>query len=196
MPLLMLLNIANCLLSTYILLLGRIRQNPKSSDMMLLVSHCYPTLPCMVFCRTCFYHRFVVLSSQPPAPPEKTTSSQISVMFLDPVPIRSHQNPGQLLQLLLAAYLPSRLENLIFNKSNKREVLSMRKSGDNDLLLLLLFPAQMVLQMKWIKVGSSLWLVTGADLALPVGSHQTHSTLLVQELPTGMCTVAIPKTVK
>lgn len=42
----------------------------------------------------------------------------------------------------------------------------MRKGGDSDLLLLLLFPGQMVLQMKWIKIGSSSWLVTGADWPL------------------------------
>lgn len=83
--------------------------------------------------------------------------------------------------------LTVRLENLIFNKNNKKEMLSMRKSGDNDLLLLLLFPAQMVLQMKWIKIGNSLWLVTGADLAPPVGFHQAHSSPPVRELPTGMC---------
>lgn len=63
----------------------------------------------------------------------------------------------------------------------------MRKSGDNDLLLLLLFPSQMVLQMKWIKIGSSLWLVTGADLAPPVGFHQAHNITPAQELPTGTC---------
>lgn len=63
----------------------------------------------------------------------------------------------------------------------------MKKSGDDDLLLLLLFPAQMVLQMKWIKIGVTLWLVTGADLAPPVGFHQGRSSPLGQELPTGLC---------
>jgi hypothetical protein len=72
----------------------------------------------------------------------------------------------------------------------------MRKSGDNDLLLLLLFPAQMVLQMKWIKIGAFLWLVTGAGLGPPVGFHRAHSLLPAQALPTGLCVVAIPKTVK
>lgn len=73
----------------------------------------------------------------------------------------------------------------------------MRKCGDDDLLLLLLFPAQMVLQMKWIKIGVSLWLVTGADLAPPVGFHQARSSLLgagASHRP--VCVVAVPKTVK
>lgn len=127
---------------------------------------------------------------QPLAPPEKRASSQVSLCHvLRPSP---NSVSGQLrtaFVTIAGCLFTSRFEHLIFNKSNKNEVLSTRKSGDNDLLLLLLFPAQMVLQMKRIKkkIGSSLWLVTGADLAPPVGSHQTHSTPPAQELPTGTC---------
>ena len=89
---------------------------------------------------------------QPLAPPEKTASSQVSLCHV-PRP-----SPNSVSGWLRTAFVTiagclftSRLEHLIFNKSHKNEVLSTRKSGDNDLLLLLLFPAQMVLQMKWIK---------------------------------------------
>lgn len=145
-------------------------------------------LPCMVFNRTSFNHSLLGLSSQPRAPPEKTTSSQVSLCHVpSPSPSPVSRQLGTAFKTTAGFLFTSRLENLIFNKSNKKEVLSMRKSGDNDLLLLLLFPAQMVLQMKWIKIGSSLWLVTGAALAPAVESHQTHSTLPAQELPTSTC---------
>lgn len=142
----------------------------------------------MVFSRASSYCSFWGFPAS--CPPEKTASSQVSLCHVPrPSPNSVSGRLRTAFVMIAGCLFTSRLEHLIFNKSHKNEVLSMRKSGDNDLLLLLLFPAQMVLQMKWLKkkIGSSLWLVTGADLAPPVGPHQTHSTPPAQELPTGTC---------
>lgn len=177
----MLLNITDCLLCTHTLLTSSktsiiIHDVDKEAiatqhSLAWFLVGLFPTIAFLGF-----LPKFLSLQKRLPA------VTSLCAMVPGPVTADHSSLPNYAGRLFI-----SRLENSIFNKSNIKEVLSMRKSGDNDLLLLLLFPAQMVLQMKWIKIGSSLWLVTGADLAPPVGSHQTHSTPPAQELPTGTC---------
>lgn len=104
----------------------------------------------MVFGRTSCYHSLLGLSSQLPDLPEKTASCKVSLCHAPrPSPNPVSQEITTAFITIAGCLFTSRLENLIFNKSNRKEVLFMRVSGDDDLLLLLLFPAQMVLQMKW-----------------------------------------------
>ena len=138
---------------------------------------------------------------QPLAPPEKTASSQVSLCHvLRPSP---NSVSGQLrtaFVTIAGCLFTSRLEHLIFNKSHKNEVLSMRKSGDNDLLLLLLFPAQMVLQMKRIKKKKN-WILFVAGDRCRLGpssgiSSDTQHTTGSGASHRHMCVIAIPRTVK
>ena len=76
----------------------------------------------------------------------------------------------------------------------------MRKSGDNDLLLLLLFPAQMVLQMKRIKKKKN-WILFVAGDRCRLGpssgiSSDTQHTTGSGASHRHMCVIAIPRTVK
>lgn len=136
---------------------------------------------------------------QPLAPPEKTASSQVSLCHVPrPSPNSVSGRLRTAFVTIAGCLFTSRLEHLIFNKSHKNEVLSTRKSGDNDLLLLLLFPAQMVLQMKWIKKN---WILFVAGDRCRLGpssgiSSDTQHTAGSGASHRHMCVVAIPRTVK
>lgn len=143
-PLLMQLSITVCWLGNHILSLAHSKQNLNCHTWYWL-SHCYPMLSCMVVSKTSFCHRLLGLSSQFPDPLEKPTSSQVSLCYVPrPSPNPVSQETVTAFVTIAGCLFTSKLENVI-NKSNKKEVQSMRKSGDNDLLLLLLFPTQMVL---------------------------------------------------
>lgn len=154
-------------------------------------------LLCVVFSRASSYCSFWGFPAS--CPPEKTANSQVSLCHVPRPSLNSVSGRLRTAFVMIAGCLfTSRLEHLIFNKSHKNEVLPTRKSGDNDLLLLLLFPAQMVLQMRQLKKNWILFVAgdrcrlgpssgTSSDTQHTAGSGASHRH---------MCVAAIPRTVK
>lgn len=77
---------------------------------MLISKHCYPIHPHVVVGRTSFHHS---IWGFPPnlLPLQKSlpAAKSLCAVFLGPVPIQSHDSPGQPLLRLLAAYSPADL---------------------------------------------------------------------------------------